>query len=73
MYPEGPVGGVSRTIFVGPMVDGEPTPPFVSVAIVPFTGSDIALETLEAMRQAPNDRPTPGSKGQLRRWDARGA
>ena len=52
--------GVSRTIFVGPVVDGEPTPPFVSVAIVPFTNSDIALEALEAMRQAPNDRPTPG-------------
>ena len=52
--------GVSRTIFVGPMVDGEPTPPFVSVAIVPFTGPDVALDVLEVMRQAPNDRPTPG-------------
>ena len=52
--------GVSRTIVVGPLVDGEPTPPFVSVVIVPFTSPDVALEALEAMRQAPNDRPTPG-------------
>jgi hypothetical protein len=52
--------GVSRTIVVGPLVDGEPTPPFVSVAIVPLTDPDIALDALEAMRQAPNDRPTPG-------------
>jgi hypothetical protein len=54
------LGGVSRTILVGPLVDGEPTPPFVSLAIIPFTGPDIALEVLEAMRLAPNDRPTPG-------------
>ncbi len=54
------LNGVSRTIFVGPLVDGEPTPPFISVAIIPFTGPDIAQEVLEAIRQAPNDRPTPG-------------
>jgi len=53
-------GGVSRTIFVGPLVDGEPTPPFISVAVTRFTGPDTAREVLEAMRQAPNDRPTPG-------------
>ena len=52
--------GVSRAIFVGPNVDGEPTPPFISVAIVPFTSPGIALDVLEAMRQAPNDRPMPG-------------
>jgi len=54
------LGGVSRTIFVGPLVDGEPTPPFISVAVTRFTDPDTAREVLEAMRQAPNDRPTPG-------------
>ena len=59
-FADDALDGVSRTIVVGPLVDGEPIPPFVSIAIVPFTGPHIALEVLEAMRQAPNDRPTPG-------------
>lgn len=59
-FADAALDGVSRTIFVGPLVGGEPTPPFISVAIIPFTGPDVALEVLEAIRQAPKDRPTPG-------------
>ncbi len=50
--------GFSRGVVVGPLVDGEPTPPFVSVAILELTSPEAALEALEAIRAAPNDRPT---------------
>ena len=59
-FAEDAIGGVARTLAVGPLVDGEPQPPFVSVAITEFTSFEVALEVLEAMRQAPNDRPTSG-------------
>jgi hypothetical protein len=35
-------------------------PPFLSIAITPFALPEDALAVLEAFRQAPNDRPTPG-------------
>jgi hypothetical protein len=54
------LGGFSRTVSVGPLVEGEPTPPFVSIAISTFTSPETAQAVLEAVRQAPNDRPTPG-------------
>jgi hypothetical protein len=50
--------GVARGVAVGPLVDGEPTPPFVSIAITAFASADDALAVLDAIRQAPNDRPT---------------
>jgi hypothetical protein len=54
------MGGYSRTVVVGPMVDGEPQPPFVSVAVSRFTTPEDALGVLEAIRRTPGDRPTPG-------------
>ena len=54
------LAGFSRTVFVGPPLDGEAQPPFVSVAVTTFASSEAALAVLEAIRQAPNDRPTPG-------------
>ncbi len=59
-FADAALGGVSRTVFTGPVVDGEPTPPFISVTVMAFSDPEVALEVLEAMRQAPNDRPTPG-------------
>ncbi|MBA3377791.1 MAG: hypothetical protein H0T93_02800 [Chloroflexia bacterium] len=59
-FADAALGGFSRTVFVGPLNDGEPTPPFISVAVTAFTSPAVALEVLEAIRQAPNDRPTPG-------------
>jgi hypothetical protein len=40
------------------MVDGEPLPPWVTVAVTAFVSPEAALEVLEAIRQAPNDLPT---------------
>jgi hypothetical protein len=51
-------GAFSRGVVLGPLVDGEPTPPFVSVAILEFSSPEVALEVLEAIREAPNDLPT---------------
>jgi len=59
-FADAALGGFSRTVVVGPLVDGEPTPPFVSVAVSAFDSPEDALAVLEAIRQAPNDRPTPG-------------
>jgi hypothetical protein len=59
-FADDALGGFSRTVSVGPLVDGEPTPPFVSVAISTFASHEAAEAVLEAIRQAPNDRPTPG-------------
>jgi hypothetical protein len=53
-------GGFSRTVSLGPMVDGEPSPPFVTVAVSTFTSPDVAQAVLAAIRQAPNDLPTSG-------------
>jgi hypothetical protein len=50
--------GVVRGVVVGPLVDGEPQPPFVSIAITSFATSNDALAVLAAIRLAPNDRPT---------------
>ena len=52
--------GFARIVSLGPMVDGGPTPPFVSVAVTVFTTPEAARQVLEAIRQAPNDLPTPG-------------
>jgi hypothetical protein len=54
------LGGFARIVSLGPMVEGEPTPPFVSVAVTVFTTPEAARHVLEAIRQAPNDLPTPG-------------
>ena len=51
-------GGFSRGIVLGGVVDGEPQPPFVLLAVTAFTSPEAALEVLEAIRQVPNDRPT---------------
>ena len=51
-------GAFNRGVVLGPLVDGEPTPPFVSVAILEFSSPEVALEVLEAIRKAPNDLPT---------------
>jgi hypothetical protein len=54
------LGGFARTMPVGPLQDGEPSPPFVSVALSAFASPEDALAVLEAARLEPNDRPTPG-------------
>jgi hypothetical protein len=59
-FADDALGGFARILSVGPLVDGEPRPPFISVAVTAFTSPEVALEVLEAIRQAPNDRPTPG-------------
>lgn len=51
--------GYARGGVLGPLVDGEPQPPFVSVAVLILTSPEDALALLEAIRQAPNDLPTP--------------
>jgi hypothetical protein len=58
-------GGFNRGIVLGPLVDGEPTPPFVSVAVSEYTSPEAALAVLEAIQQVPNDRPTaiPSPRG----------
>ena len=50
-------GGFSRGVVLGPL-DGAPTPPFVSMAVLELASPEAALEVLEAIRQAPGDRPT---------------
>jgi hypothetical protein len=59
-------GGFARGIVLGPVVDGEPQPPFVTVAVTDFASPDAAMAVLEAIRRAPNDRPTavPFPRGQ---------
>jgi hypothetical protein len=59
-------GGYVRGIVLGGAVDGEPQPPFVTVAVTAFTTPEAALAVLEAIRQTPNDRPTavPFPRGQ---------
>ena len=57
-FADAALGGFSRGVVVGPVVDGEPTPPFVSMAVSEFASPEAALEVLDAIRQAPNDRPT---------------
>jgi len=59
-------GGYVRGIVLGGAVDGEPQPPFVTMAVTAFTSPEAALAVLEAIRQAPNDRPTavPFPRGQ---------
>lgn len=52
--------GLSRTVFVGEPVDGEAQPPFVSVAVTTLASPEAAQAVLAAIREAPNDRPTPG-------------
>jgi hypothetical protein len=59
-FAEEALGGFVRITTPRPFVDGEPQPPFVSVAVTEFTSSAVALEVLETIRQAPNERPTPG-------------
>jgi hypothetical protein len=59
-FADDALGGFARTISLGPLVDGEPQPPWVSVAISTFTSPEVAQAVLEAIRQAPNERPTPG-------------
>jgi hypothetical protein len=51
-------GGFNCGIVLGGVVDGEPQPPFVLLAVTAFTSPEAALEVLEAIRQVPNDRPT---------------
>ncbi len=49
--------GVVRGLSAGPLVDGEPSPPFVAIAIAEFASPDDALAALAVIRQEPNDRP----------------
>jgi hypothetical protein len=51
--------GYARGGVLGPLVDGEPQPPFVSVAVLGFASPEDALAVLDAIGQAPNDLPTP--------------
>lgn len=53
-------GGFSRLVALGPLVDGEPQPPFVLVAVANFSSPEAAQGVLDAIRQAPNDLPTSG-------------
>jgi hypothetical protein len=57
-FGEAALGGVVRAVVAGPLVDGEPQPPFVGVSASAFASPDDALAVLEAMRAAPNDRAT---------------
>ena len=52
------LGGVARGVVVGPLVNGEPQPPMIFVTMTAFASAADALAVLEAIRQAPNDRPT---------------
>jgi hypothetical protein len=52
------VDGFNRAIILGPLVDGEPQPPIVSLAVATFDSPESASAALAAIRQAPNDRPT---------------
>jgi hypothetical protein len=54
------VDGFNRAIILGPLVDGEPQPPIVSLAVATFDAPESASAALAAIRQAPNDRPTAG-------------
>jgi len=54
------LGGFSRTMPVGPLQDGEASPPFVSVAVSAYASPEDAMAALDAIRREPNDRPTPG-------------
>jgi hypothetical protein len=51
-------GGFSRGVVLGPLVDGEPTPPFVSMGVAELASPEAALAVLAAIRKEPNDRPT---------------
>jgi len=51
-------GGFSRGVVLGPLVDGEPTPPFVSMGVAELASPEAALVVLAAIRKEPNDRPT---------------
>jgi hypothetical protein len=59
-FADDALGGFALTVSLGPLVDGDPQPPWVSVGISTFTSPEAARAVLEATRQAPNDRPTPG-------------
>src|SRR3954468_14903910 len=52
------LGGVSRTVSVGPLAGGGRSPPFVSVAVSTYPSPGVAQAVLAAIRQAPNDLPT---------------
>jgi hypothetical protein len=52
------LGGFARGVPLGPMIDGEPSPPFVSVAISEFDTNETALAVLATIRKSPNDFPT---------------
>jgi hypothetical protein len=58
-FGDAALGGFVRALPLGPLVDGEPQPPFVSIAVSAFATPEDALAVLEAIRQAPNDLPTP--------------
>lgn len=59
-FADAALGGYMRMVVAGPMVDGEPTPPFVLVAVSAFDTPEDALGVLDATRLAPGDRPTSG-------------
>lgn len=52
------LGGFVRMVSAGPMVDGEPSPPFVGIAVSEYATPADALAVLDAIRIAPNDLPT---------------
>lgn len=59
-FAEVALGGYMRMVVAGPTVDGEPTPPFVLVAVSAFDTPEDALKVLGATRLAPDERPTSG-------------
>ncbi len=59
VFGKASLGGLVRAVVAGPMVDGEPSPPFIAVAISQFATANDALTVLDAIRSMPNDLPTP--------------
>lgn len=57
-YADDALGGFARGLSVGSLEDGEPTPPWILVSVAEFASPEAALNVMDAMRAAPNDRPT---------------
>ncbi len=57
-FSDANLGGFARMVSVGPIVEGEPTPPFMGVAVSQYDTPENALAVIDAIRAAPNDLPT---------------
>ena len=58
-FADASLGGFVRAVVAGPVIDGEPSPPFIAVAMSQYATANDALAVLNAIRSAPNDLPTP--------------